>query len=312
MNVPDLRALQHADPDAWDEAFRWLWPTAFAVAQLKLQPYLPEDIEDVAIEALEELVEKVQHINEVEELRPLTASIAHNRAVSRLRERFAAKRGAGITESLEARQDAVEGNFEPAAVDSSLAELGQTELADLLGQLQTELKPEQRAILDDFFLCGLSYEQIARKHNVALGSVGVYLKRGVEAIRKQGLRHPKLLKECAGAAASQSEANARPNSRTGARGEQTTSSGLACLGARVRRRKRVAGDLAHPGFQQVAWANCSSGDARLGRDNSRDHHSGSRNTEANVERITHRIICFDGRIGRMGKELGGRRQEAGG
>ncbi|MSU21258.1 MAG: hypothetical protein EXS30_07660 [Pedosphaera sp.] len=75
MNVPNLQALQHGDADAWDEAFRWLWPTAFAVAQLKLQPYLPEDIEDVAIEALEELVEMVRQIKEVEELKPLTASM---------------------------------------------------------------------------------------------------------------------------------------------------------------------------------------------------------------------------------------------
>jgi len=91
MTALDLRALQQGDTDAWDEAFHWLWPTAFAVVQLKLQPYLPEDIEDVAIEALEELVEKVRHVSEAEELKPLTASIAHNLTVSRLRERFALK-----------------------------------------------------------------------------------------------------------------------------------------------------------------------------------------------------------------------------
>jgi RNA polymerase sigma factor (sigma-70 family) len=195
MNAPNLLALQHGDADAWDEAFRWLWPTAFVVAQLKLQPYLPEDIEDVAIEALEELVEKVQQVKEVEELKPLTASIAHNLAVSRLRERFAAKRGVGVTESLDARQDREEDNFELVAGNSPLAELGQLELGGLLRELQTELKPEQRAILNDFFVRGLTYEQIAAKHNVAVGSVGVYLKRGLEAMRKQGSRHPKLLKE---------------------------------------------------------------------------------------------------------------------
>ena len=55
MNGPDLRALQTGEAEAWDEAFRWLWPTVFAVAQLKLQPYFPNEIEDVAIEALEEM-----------------------------------------------------------------------------------------------------------------------------------------------------------------------------------------------------------------------------------------------------------------
>lgn len=193
-----MRALQQGDPNGWDETFRWLWPTAFAVAQLKLQPYLPEDIEDVAIEALEELVEKVHQVGKVEELKPLIASIAHNLAVSRLRERFAEKRGVAVTESLEARQEAGEGDSGPASRDSPLAELAQTELAGLLGELQTQLKPEHRTILNDFFIRGLSYEQIAAKHSVAVGSVGVYLKRGLEAMRKQGARHPKLLKELEG------------------------------------------------------------------------------------------------------------------
>jgi hypothetical protein len=82
MNLPDLQALQTGDADAWNAAFDWLWPTVFAVAQLKLQPYFPNEVEDVAIEALEELVEKVRAVKSVEELKPLAASIAHHRAVS--------------------------------------------------------------------------------------------------------------------------------------------------------------------------------------------------------------------------------------
>ena len=56
VNPPELRALQTGHAEAWDAAFHWLWPTVFAVAQLKLQPFIPQDIEDAAIEALEELV----------------------------------------------------------------------------------------------------------------------------------------------------------------------------------------------------------------------------------------------------------------
>ncbi len=195
MNPPALKLLQQGDAAAWDEAFHWLWPTVFAVAQLKLQPFLPSDIEDVAMESLEELVEKVREIKTVEELKPLAASIAHHRAVSRLREQFAAKRGAGKTESLNALLGNEENPFDPASGDSTLAKLGQTELARLLGELQSEIKPEQRAIITDFFLHGLSYEQISAKHGVAIGTVGVYLKRGLEAMRRAGERHPKLLKE---------------------------------------------------------------------------------------------------------------------
>jgi hypothetical protein len=65
VNLPSLNALCRGDPDAWDTAFDWLWPTAFEVVQLKLQPFMPGEIEDVAIEALEELVEKVKAVQHV-------------------------------------------------------------------------------------------------------------------------------------------------------------------------------------------------------------------------------------------------------
>jgi len=195
VDLPNLKALQQGDETAWNAAFDWLWPTVFAVAQLKLQPFLPEEIEDMAIESLEALVEKVREVKTVEELKPLAASIAHHRAVSLLRERFAKKRGEGRTESLDAATREEGGNCEPASSQSPLAELNQIELASLLGQLQRDLKPEFRAVLGDFFSAGLSYDQIAGKRGLAVGTVGVYLKRGLEAIRKAGARHPELLKE---------------------------------------------------------------------------------------------------------------------
>jgi RNA polymerase sigma factor (sigma-70 family) len=195
MTLPDLKALRQGDADAWDAAFRWLWPTAIAVAKGKLEEHLPAEIEDVAIETLEALVEKAAKVAKVEELKPLAASIAHNLAVSRLRERFAVKRGAGMTGSLEGKQEAEGDDCELAAGETTLAELGEAELAELLCQLQRDLPAQQRAVVADFFLEGLSYEQIATKHGLAIGSVGVYLKRGLEAIRRQGARHPKLLKE---------------------------------------------------------------------------------------------------------------------
>lgn len=73
--------------------------------------------------------------------------------------------------------------------------MDQRELAALLGQLQESLKAEHASILSDFFLQALSYEQIAAKHGVAIGSVGVYLKRGLDVMRKSTAQDPKLLKE---------------------------------------------------------------------------------------------------------------------
>ena len=188
MNLPDLVALKTGDASAWDEVFAWLWPGVFAVAKLKLQPYLPNEVEDVAIESIEQVVEKVQGVKSVEELRPLAASIAHHRAVSLLRERFAKKRGEGKTGSLDAQtQGGVIQNELPSS-DSPLEDLEQAELAQRLGKSLAELKPPMGEILSDFFLQGLRYEEIANKRGVAVGSVGVYLKRGLESMRRIWLR----------------------------------------------------------------------------------------------------------------------------
>jgi RNA polymerase sigma factor (sigma-70 family) len=184
VDLPNLKALQSGDAAAWDDAFRWLWPAAFGAAHVTLQPFLPADVEDAAIEALEELVEMVCDLKSVEGLKPLAASIAHHRAVSRLRQHFAAKRGSGQTESLEARQQDTGDLPEGALVDAPLAVLEQKELSAVLRKLLAELKPPQGELLADFFLHGLSYEEMAKKHGVAIGSVGVYLKRGLQTVRR--------------------------------------------------------------------------------------------------------------------------------
>ena len=184
INPPDLRTLQEGDEATWDAAFDWLWPTAFAVAQLKLHPFLPDEVEDVAIEALEVLVEKVREVKTAEELKPLLAGITHHRAVSLLRERFAKKRSAGKTESLDAPELDGEVKSEPASSESPLDALAENELAQRLRESLAALKPPQGEILSDFFLYGLRYEELAKKHGIAVGSVGVYLKRGLEALRR--------------------------------------------------------------------------------------------------------------------------------
>lgn len=190
-----LKALQRGDEAAWDEAFDWLMPTALAVVHNVLGSILPGDVEDVAIEALEEMVEKVVDLDSADELEPLTACIAHHRAVSLLRERFAQKRGAGRTLSLDRAQEENDNRSDPPSPDSPFEHLDQTELAQLLTKLRENVKPDYREALKDFFLEGLSYEEIASKRGWAIGTVGVYLKRGMDAMRQNAEQHPTLLKD---------------------------------------------------------------------------------------------------------------------
>ena len=115
----------------------------------------------MAIESIEQLVAKVPGVKSVEELRPLAASIAHNRAVSLLRERFAKKRGEGKADSLDAQRGRGVTQNESISSDSPLEDLEQVELAQRLGKSLAELKKPMGEILSDFFLHGLRYEEIA-------------------------------------------------------------------------------------------------------------------------------------------------------
>jgi RNA polymerase sigma factor (sigma-70 family) len=198
MSVPDLKALREGDEDAWARAAGLLREVAERAAASKLAGALAGDAEDVAAEAVEAIVDKVKsdrRIEDFEEVKRLTVGIARNQAVSRLREHFAAKHGAGKVDSLDAHQQGEEISFAPPEQDSSFAEIDHRELADLLKQLQEKLKPEYRKVLHGVFVEGLTQKEIAAKQGLPIGTVSVYSKRGLECIRKCAERHPRLLKE---------------------------------------------------------------------------------------------------------------------
>jgi RNA polymerase sigma factor (sigma-70 family) len=194
MNVPDLAALRAGDKDAWEDAFRWLWPTALAVAKEKLAWARPQDVEDVAIDAMEMLVEKANDVKSVLELKPLLATISYRRAISRLRWHYGPGGGSQTQSSDAVESDATRPSEEPSG-SSPAEEMEQKELGDLLRRLQVDLKPQLREIMNDFFITGLSYIEIAQKHSIAVGSVGVCLKRGLERLRQLLEKKPALLKE---------------------------------------------------------------------------------------------------------------------
>ncbi|MEI6394212.1 MAG: RNA polymerase sigma factor [Verrucomicrobiota bacterium] len=193
----DLDALRSGDPEAWDALFDSLWPVALAAAHARLGTTFPEEIEDVTIEALEEIAAKMSQVKTIEEFPKLARSIAGNLAVSRWRSLTAKKRGAGQGESMDASPFGGNHPPEPQSVTPRLDTLDLKELRKLLAALQTDLKPGFKAALDDFFLEGLSYEEISRKRGWPIGTIGVYIQRGLAAMRQERKRYPNLLKEAA-------------------------------------------------------------------------------------------------------------------
>src|SRR5476649_2150382 len=132
-----LAALRTGDDEAWEEAFRRLYPFAFAAARHPLAALTPSEAEDVAIGALTLLLPKVNQIAEFDELRPLVVTIASRKAISEKRRQLADKRGGGEVTSLDALQDDETIRFEPA--EKLLSHLDATDLRELARLLDAAL-----------------------------------------------------------------------------------------------------------------------------------------------------------------------------
>ena len=193
-----LAALQRGDQEAWDEAFRRLYPAAFAAARHPLAALTPSDAEDVAIEALTLLLPKIKSVAEFDELRLLVITIASRKAISEKRRQLADKRGGGDVTSLDALQDDEAIRFEPAEQLVSHLNSGDLrELSQLLDEALAGLEPRQADLLRDFLMHHLPYKELSEKYKMPIGSIGVSLARGLDKIRSRLQTMPKLWKELA-------------------------------------------------------------------------------------------------------------------
>jgi DNA-directed RNA polymerase specialized sigma24 family protein len=188
-DVELLAQLQRGDSAAWDEAFRRLYPPAFAAARHPLASLTPTEAEDVAVEALTLLLPKVKEVAAFDELRLLVITIASRKAISEKRRQLADKRGGGDLTSLDALRDDENIRFEPA--EQLASRFTSTDLRDL-GRL---LEPRQADLVRDFLVHHLPYKDLAQKYKMPIGSVGVSLARSLEKIRTRLQGQPKLLKE---------------------------------------------------------------------------------------------------------------------
>jgi RNA polymerase sigma factor (sigma-70 family) len=194
---PSIYLLKQGDDFAWQSAFRILWPCAFHAAQHPLAMLTPSEAEDVASEALEELTRCVEKVKDFEELKPFVSRIAYCLAISLRRKKMAAKRGAAQTSSLEQMQESGETTWEP----STLENLNPTDLKELDAILQKGmllLDDQASRMIEDHFLSGLSYKEIADKYKVPLGTVCTHIARSLKKIRSEMNKSPNLLKEMMG------------------------------------------------------------------------------------------------------------------
>ncbi|MCE0496442.1 MAG: hypothetical protein LV481_00660 [Methylacidiphilales bacterium] len=191
-----LDALRRGDNEAWEEAFRRLYPSAFAAARHPLAALTPSEAEDIAIEALTLLLPKVAQVAEFDELRLLVITIASRKAISEKRRQLADKRGGGGVSSLDAMQEDESVRFEPAEQMVSHLKAGDLrELASLLDAALAGLEPRNAGLLRDFLIHHLPYKELAEKYQMPTGSIGVNLSRSLDKVRTHLKTNPKLWKE---------------------------------------------------------------------------------------------------------------------
>lgn len=191
-----MQALKRGGEAAWDEAFRRLYPCAFAAAQHPSAALSPSDAEDIAIEALSQLAGKVAEVKRFEELKALTVTIAVRRAISLQRKRYAEKRGANQTVSLDQMKENTKGQFEPP--DRETEDLNASDLLELTALLKQALAgvdPLTANLIRDNLLTGMPYKELAQKYAIPIGTVGVNLGRGLGKVRARLSQSPGLLKE---------------------------------------------------------------------------------------------------------------------
>lgn len=142
--------LQAREGTAWREAFTRLWPVALSAAGQILRQR--GEAEDAASSALADLAAGSALPATWPALEALTAVIARRRAISLLRARNAAKRGAGETLSLDQLE------CEPAAASVAFAAL---DVATLLA----DIDPLRQRILKEHFIMGGRPRRSARVCN---------------------------------------------------------------------------------------------------------------------------------------------------
>ena len=177
----EIEQLRTGDRTAWERAYGILRAIGFSICCSTAPDLSHHDHEDVVIEAITEVIEYVERVSSFEECKRLVVTISKNRLNDRFRQRSTQKHGAGKVESLEANEgfDAVDPGQQQA--DAALS------LGEQAAMVRAALKqvPEQyRIVVEEFYFNGLTQQEIADRHGLKIGSIGVYLSRGKEALRK--------------------------------------------------------------------------------------------------------------------------------
>jgi RNA polymerase sigma-70 factor, ECF subfamily len=168
---PALSALHAGEPRAWQQAFGMLWGTVLRVTRRQLPD--AGEAEEVAAQALQETRLAARATQSWEEIMALAIVIARRRAISRVRSLAAIKRQPGSTVSLDGEVQAEVGEAPQYAALRALD----------VQAILAPLPPSQRELLQDYFLEGMTSEEVAHKRGVPATTVRSQIMRLLAQLR---------------------------------------------------------------------------------------------------------------------------------
>ena len=192
--------LANRENEAWRGAFPVLRKEAMFVLQNHHRLRLVEDeANDVCQEVLVEVVGKFPYSpnKTMDDLRFFSRRVALRRGIDHVRAKFAQKRGSGEVTSLDAELTA-DGLTRLDLVASGLNALGHLRMREILQALSecvdNSIKAKERNLFQEFFMMGLTQNEINQKTGIPMGTIGVTLARArnkvLECIKGKGFSDP--------------------------------------------------------------------------------------------------------------------------
>lgn len=170
---PPLASLQADEPGAWRRAFGLLWGSVLRAARRHLSDR--GEAEDAAAQALHDTRRAAGTARTWEEVGALAVVIARRRAISRSRVLGAGKRQPAALIPLDGSESGDAG--EPP----QYAALRALDVREILASLP----PDHRELLQDYFLEGLTSDEVARKRGVPAATVRSQVMRLLARLRER-------------------------------------------------------------------------------------------------------------------------------
>lgn len=194
----DIEKLKASDEDEWGKAWKPLYRAGRNVARGYKDSLGSDERDDFIIQAVTKAHQRIQKFKSFDHLCKFVATTTKNGIRDELKRRKTAKRGGGQVQSLEAlrRKFGADTDAPGPGDDRTRCDIADQRrmvpdeaahlliLADMLENAFKRIDVRYGNVVWDFYIERFTQKEIAKKRGLRLGSVGVYLKRGLDEMRE--------------------------------------------------------------------------------------------------------------------------------